>query len=105
MLFTDTIDQCLTVGGIILHTQCQIFLHHLGQCLGNFVVIALVHGLISFVCIRNGNLGLAEYKWCALSGQSIACGYGVQFGNGTDIAGMKLRHFDGFGAFQHIQFI
>ena len=103
MLLSDPVDQCLAVGGIILHTQSQIFLHHLGEGLGNLVIIALVHRIIAFVCIRNGNLGLAEYDGCALCGKGISCGYGVQFG--TDIACVEFRHLNGFGAFQHVQFI
>ena len=43
MLITDTIDKALTVCTIIYYTKCLVFTHHLRKCLGNLILITLLH--------------------------------------------------------------
>ena len=103
MLVTHAIKKSLTVCRIIDYFHCQIFLTHLGECLGNLIHICFVHCFVAFAGIWSGNLRFAvEYRdsFCC---QSIAGTQFVDLGYGSDIACMKFRNLDRFGSFHDIQ--
>ena len=83
----------------------QVFLHHLGKCLGNLIYIGFVLRFISFCGVRSGNI------WFSVADLIVLCRKGItgfciaEFCDSTDISCVQLRYFDRFGAFEDIQFI
>ena len=98
MLVAHTIEQCLTVLGIVDSLHGQIFLHDLGQSLCYLIIIALVLCIVAFVGIGNRKIRSAVLDRVVLRGKGIT-GLRIQFSDSTDIACMKLRNLDGAASF------
>ncbi len=103
MLITHTVEQCLSVLGIVDNLQCQILMGHFLQCLRNLIHIPLVLGLIAHICIRCGDLRLTELDGRCLGGQAVSGSGSGKLGQSADIARMKLRNLNGLVALHHVE--
>ena len=105
MLVAHTVEKCLPVGGIILHAESLILACHSGKRLGNLILVAFLHSLISLAGIRRGDYSFGIENRSVLGCKAVSCLHAVQLRDRADISGVKLGNLVRFGSFQYIEFI
>ena len=92
LLLSESVDESLSVRGIVLRADREILLHDLCKCLGYLVLISLVYSLVLSVCVRLRNGCLHIYDRSVLRGERLRSRHIVKLCERSDISGVKLGY-------------
>ncbi len=103
LLVADTVEQGLTVRGVIFNAEALVFRRQLGEGGSDLVFFTLLDGFVALHRVRCGDPGLCKCNRSRLGRQGIAGGDVTELRESADIAGEELRNFLGLVADHHVE--
>ena len=83
----------------------EVLMHHLCQCLGDLILITLVHRFIPLISIRCGDLDPAVTDRRSLCGKSIAGTCLGKLADSADISCVQLRYLHRLASFEYVKLV